>query len=389
MRKSLHITFSGKRNYLLLLAATTLCLFVPAQFLYFRTTSVLKDNARMRALSIATTVATFLEDDIEVYRAIADASDLEKTPRLYADYQRYNGLLRTIKEQSEAHFVYTEAFVDDTTIRYILDAEMPDSDLFSPFGSLDEMDETEQIAYTTRTAAGSRDLISSDWGVFLSAFAPIIDARDGSLAGLVGVDYSAATLLIQSRKLLYLHIITFSVLSLLLSFSLYVVIQLISVRAYTDELTGLGNRRAMNKTMGRLEREARRRGKAFVLLTLDVDAFKPINDEHGHPVGDKVLVRIAETLLQHSDWEEGCFRSGGDEFAMLLPCGDLEQAQQISRQIESDIQAVFLPELKGQALSVSIGTAMWQEGDSLETLVKRSDASLYEMKKHQTTRKKG
>jgi diguanylate cyclase (GGDEF)-like protein len=81
-----------------------------------------------------------------------------------------------------------------------------------------------------------------------------------------------------------------------------------------------------------LEREARRRGKAFVLLTLDVDAFKPINDEHGHPVGDKVLVRIAETLLQHSDWEEGCFRSGGDEFAMLLPCGDLEQAQQISRQ---------------------------------------------------------
>ena len=389
MRKPLHITFSGKRNYLLLLAATTLCLFVPAQFLYFRTTSVLKDNARMRALSIATTVATFLEDDIEVYRAIADASDLEKNPRLYADYQRYNGLLRTIKEQSGAQFVYTEAFVDDTTIRYILDAEMPDSELFSPFGSLDEMDETEQIAYTTRTAAGSRNLISSDWGVFLSAFAPIIDARDDSLAGLVGVDYSAETLLLQSRKLLYLHIITFSVLSLLLAFSLYVVIQLISIRAYTDELTGLGNRRAMNKTMVRLEREARRRGKAFVLLTLDVDAFKPINDEHGHPVGDKVLVRIAETLLQHSDWEEGCFRSGGDEFAMLLPCGDLEQAQQISRQIKADVQAVFLPELKGQALSVSIGTAMWQEGDSLETLVKRSDASLYKMKKHQTTRKKG
>jgi len=173
------------------------------------------------------------------------------------------------------------------------------------------MDETEQIAYTTRTAAGSRNLISSDWGVFLSAFAPIIDARDDSLAGLVGVDYSAATLLLQSRRLLYLHIITFSVLSLLLAFSLYVVIQLISVRAYTDELTGLGNRRAMNKTMVRLEREARRRGKAFVLLTLDVDAFKPINDEHGHPVGDKVLVRIAETLLQHSDWEEGRRRSGG------------------------------------------------------------------------------
>ena len=115
MRKSLHITFSGKRKYLLLLAGTTFCLFVPAQFLYFRTTSVLKDNARMRALSIATTVATFLEDDIETYRAIANASELEKNPQLFADYQRYNGLLRTIKEQSGAHFVYTEAFVDDTT----------------------------------------------------------------------------------------------------------------------------------------------------------------------------------------------------------------------------------------------------------------------------------
>lgn len=389
MRKSLRTAFGEKRKFILLLAATTLCILIPARFLYLRTSGVLRDNARMRALSIATTVATFLEDDIAAYRIIADAQTLDERSQALADYLRYNALLRTIKEQSGAHFVYTEARVDDSTIRYILDAELPDSKQFSPFGSLDSMDETEQSVYATAVAAGSTDVISSDWGVFLSAFAPIIDHRDGTLAGLVGVDYSAKTLLIQSQQLLYLHIITFSLLSLLLAFALLVIIRLVSIRTYTDELTGLGNRRALNKALFRLEREARRHRKPFVLLTLDVDTFKLINDEHGHPIGDKVLRRVAEALQLHSMWEDGCFRSGGDEFAMLLPCGDLEQAQQISRQIESDIQAVFLPELKGQALSVSIGTAMWQEGDSLETLVKRSDASLYEMKKHQTTRKKG
>lgn len=389
MRKSLRIGFGEKRTFLLLLAATILCVLFPAQFLYQRTTNVLKDNARLRALSIATTVATFLEDDIESYRAISDAPTLNEDSQAYADYLRYNALLRTIKEQNDADYIYTEALVDGKIIRYVLDAELPDSENFSPFGSLDTMDETEQNVYTTRMATGSTELLLSDWGVYLSAFVPIVDHRDGSLTGLVGVDYSAATLLIQSRMLLYLHIITFSLLSLLLSFSLFVVVQLISVHAYTDELTGLGNRRAMNKALARLERDARKHHKPFVLLTLDVDTFKLINDEHGHPVGDKVLKRIAETLLQHSEGDDGCFRSGGDEFVMVMPSSNLENARQISNLIKTDVQAVFLPELKGQALSVSIGLAVWEEGDTLEDVIRRSDTSLYEMKKHQETRKKG
>lgn len=389
MRKSLRTAFGEKRKFILLLAATTLCILIPARFLYLRTSGVLRDNARMRALSIATTVATFLEDDIAAYRIIADAQTLDERSQALADYLRYNALLRTIKEQSGAHFVYTEARVDDSTIRYILDAELPDSKQFSPFGSLDSMDETEQSVYATAVAAGSTDVISSDWGVFLSAFAPIIDHRDGTLAGLVGVDYSAKTLLIQSQQLLYLHIITFSLLSLLLAFALLVIIRLVSIRTYTDELTGLGNRRALNKALFRLEREARRHRKPFVLLTLDVDTFKLINDEHGHPIGDKVLRRVAEALQLHSMWEDGCFRSGGDEFAMLLPSDDLGKVEQTCKQIQAEIQAVFLPELKGKALSVSIGIAVWQEGDTLEAVVRRSDASLYEMKKHQATRKKG
>ncbi len=389
MRKSLRIGFGEKRTFLLLLAATILCVLIPAQFLYQRTTNVLKDNARLRALSIATTVATFLENDIESYRAISDAPTLSEDSQAYADYLRYNALLRTIKEQNGADYIYTEALVDGKIIRYVLDAELPDSENFSPFGSLDTMDETEQNVYTTRMATGSTELLLSDWGVYLSAFAPIVDHRDGSLTGLVGVDYSAATLLKQSQWLLQLHIITFSLLSLLLSFSLYVVIQLISVHAYTDELTGLGNRRAMNKALARLEREARKHHKAFVLLTLDVDTFKLVNDEHGHPVGDKVLKRIAETLLQHSEGDDGCFRSGGDEFVMVMPSSNLENARQISNLIKTDVQAVFLPELKGQALSVSIGLAVWEEGDTLEDVIWRSDASLYEMKKQQATRKKG
>lgn len=284
--------------------------------------------------------------------------------------------------------MYTEALVDASTIRYVLDAELPDSENFSAFNSLDEMDDTESGAYAGRQIATS-NLLVSEWGTLLSAFAPIIDGRDNSLAGLVGVDYSADTLLAQSRALLWLHIVTFSLLSLLLSFSLFVIMEAIGIHAYTDELTGLGNRRALNRALARVEKEARKNQKTFVLLTLDVDAFKQINDEYGHPVGDKVLIRIADTLLQHSIWENGCFRSGGDEYAVLLPESNLEQAEPIRDMIQADVQAIFLPELKGQTLSVSIGLAQWHETESLEDLAKRSDASLYEMKKNQAARKKG
>ncbi len=389
MRKSQLIGFREKRSYFLLLAATTLCIFIPSQILYQRTTNVLKENVRTRALSIAATIATFLEDDITTYRTIVEASDIDSDAQINADYQRYNALLRTIKEQSGAEFVYTETRVDENTIRYVLDAGPSDSEFSSPFGSLDSMDETEKRTYATRMAVASTDLVASDWGTLFSAFAPIIDKRDGSLAGLVGVDYSAAILLQQSRRLLYIHISTFSMLSLLLSFALFVVIQMISTHAYTDELTSLGNRRALSKALIRLERDARSYQRPFSLITLDVDTFKLINDEHGHPIGDKVLKRIADTLVQYSVWEDGCFRSGGDEFALLLPSTDLQTAEQIKHRIKADIQAIFLPELKGASLSVSIGIAMWHDGDSLQELIKRSDESLYTMKKDRSTRKKG
>lgn len=389
MKKALLTSIIEKRKlFLVLLAATSFCIFIPAQIIYRQTTGVLEDNARSRALSIATTIATFLEDDIEAYRNLSESSTLLDNSKEFADYLRFNSLLRTIKEESGADFVYTEALVDESTIRFVLDAEHPESEDFSPFNSLDEMDDTERSAYIGGQIATS-DLLVSDWGTLLSAFAPIIDHRDNSLAGLVGVDYSADTLLGQSRTLLWLHIVTFSLLSLLLSFALFVIMEAIGIHAYTDELTGLGNRRALNKALAHLEKEARIHHKAFVLLTLDVDAFKQINDEHGHPVGDKVLMRIAETLLQHSIWENGCFRSGGDEFAVLLPASNLQQAELIRNYIKADVQAIFLPELKGQTLSVSIGLAQWQETESLEDLAKRSDASLYEMKKNQAARKKG
>lgn len=389
MKKPSHPSFVNTRKlFLLLLAATSLCLFIPAQILYRQTTGVLQDNARSKALSVASTIATFLEDDIDSYRKLSESPSLKDTTQALADYHRLNALLRTIKEQSGADFVYTEAYVDEKTIRYVLDAELKDSEGFSPFGSLDDMDETEKQAYMTSQPATS-GLISSDWGTFLSAFSPVIDQKNGSLVGLVGVDYSASTLLAQSRALLWLHIATFSLLALLLSFALSVVIGAIGIRAYTDELTGLGNRRALNKILARLEKEAKRHHTTFTLLAVDVDTFKHINDEHGHHIGDKALIRIAEVLKQHSAWDLGCFRSGGDEFAMLLPSCNLEKAEHLKSLVISDVQAIFLPELKGKALSVSIGLAEWLQGESTMDMVKRSDESLYEMKKLQAQRRKG
>lgn len=77
MKKSLLTSLIEKRKlFLLLLLATSLCIFIPAQIIYRQTTGVLEDNARSRALSIATTIATFLEDDIEAYRNLSESSTL-------------------------------------------------------------------------------------------------------------------------------------------------------------------------------------------------------------------------------------------------------------------------------------------------------------------------
>jgi diguanylate cyclase (GGDEF)-like protein len=145
--------------------------------------------------------------------------------------------------------------------------------------------------------------------------------------------------------------------------------------ALTDPLTGLGNQRAFRE---RLEDELVRVAGAdasLALCLLDVDDFKRINDERGHPAGDRVLTQVAGCL--RSDGE--AFRLGGDEFALVLTSDGGPDAALVAHAVVARVAALEAGELGG--ITVSAGLASFPEdGATSSELVDCADARLYQAK---------
>jgi diguanylate cyclase (GGDEF)-like protein len=149
--------------------------------------------------------------------------------------------------------------------------------------------------------------------------------------------------------------------------------------AHTDALTGLGNRHWM-RTM--FEREVVRTlhaNKALCLMMIDVDNFKDFNDQYGHIAGDRVLVAVAEALREYLRPTDLIARFGGDEYAVLLPDLQLNQARQTAERIRQQIAALSPPSLS-TAITVSIGITARTDRDDVATLVQRADAAMYDAK---------
>jgi diguanylate cyclase (GGDEF)-like protein len=155
----------------------------------------------------------------------------------------------------------------------------------------------------------------------------------------------------------------------------------IQINAVTDPLTGLYNRRLFAESFEKELNRARRYALPLGIVTLDLHRFKEVNDKHGHPRGDDVLRAAATTLKKALRTSDSAFRIGGDEFALLLPQTDAEQALALSRRVET----VFAEVLKPLQLSVSVsmdhGVANFpQDGDHADQLIRVADERLYRLK---------
>ncbi|ORJ61632.1 GGDEF domain-containing protein [Geothermobacter hydrogeniphilus] len=155
--------------------------------------------------------------------------------------------------------------------------------------------------------------------------------------------------------------------------------------ASTDGLTGLYNHRQFKRLFSEELMRARRYRKPLGLVMLDVDDFKHFNDSYGHPVGDKVLVAVAEILTETLRDCDYIFRYGGEEFIALLPESDaaasLAAAERCRALIEQE-SARYLDGFATTGVTVSIGVATYpRDGETFDGLLKVVDDLLYAAKR--------
>ena len=157
----------------------------------------------------------------------------------------------------------------------------------------------------------------------------------------------------------------------------------VTTLSLTDELTGLPNRRAFVKRLKDEISRAQRYGNTLALTLLDLDSFKPINDNYGHPAGDAVLRCFSSDALTGFRQNDLVARYGGEEFAVIFPNTSIEGAYQALTKVlhrANEMQLEFQQELISVP-SFSAGLVMYRSGESMESIVARVDDALYRAKK--------
>ena len=147
------------------------------------------------------------------------------------------------------------------------------------------------------------------------------------------------------------------------------------LKASTDSLTGLYNRYKFSELYTTSYKAMTQRHNEMSLVMLDIDLFKKVNDEFGHNVGDRVLVRVAHALLKTLRNIDVVARWGGEEFMVLLPAVKLDEAALVAQKLKINIEELDI-ELVGK-ITASFGVTQVREGDMMDDAVQRADEALY------------
>jgi diguanylate cyclase (GGDEF)-like protein len=155
----------------------------------------------------------------------------------------------------------------------------------------------------------------------------------------------------------------------------------LQINAATDPLTGLYNRRFFDDYFEKELNRSLRYSHRLALVVFDLHRFKEVNDRYGHPQGDILLQMAATTLRKSMRTSDYAFRIGGDEFALLLPQSDTEQAAAMSRRLRTAYEATIEPLHLGVSLGLDYGLAVYpDDGEQQEVLIRVADERLYQLK---------
>jgi diguanylate cyclase (GGDEF)-like protein len=157
-------------------------------------------------------------------------------------------------------------------------------------------------------------------------------------------------------------------------------VEQIRLQANTDSHTGLFNFRYLMNYLGQQNAEAERHMTPLSFLMLDIDHFKAVNDEHGHPTGDKVLAEIAHRIREHTRKGDIVARYGGEEFAVAMPHTDHAQAVVVAEKIRAAVAKRGIDIGAGEKLNVTVsvgGASFPDDAAKPQALIGLADAALY------------
>ena len=213
-----------------------------------------------------------------------------------------------------------------------------------------------------------------------------LDAGDREMLLLLGPRKEGGFLAIGGAALALL--VGFLALGVLLAYAIAHALtglhEKVAEQAVRDPLTGLWNRRRMFEMLEREILRSRRFGHEVSFLILDIDNFKAINDELGHPQGDEVLRAISEIVLRTTRTIDVGARYGGDELALVLLETDAEGAMILAERLRERIHDAEIPTRSGDPMSVtvSVGAATsTDEIDEMNELIDAADQALLEAKR--------
>jgi diguanylate cyclase (GGDEF)-like protein len=152
-------------------------------------------------------------------------------------------------------------------------------------------------------------------------------------------------------------------------------------QARRDELTGVGNYRALHEQLAAEIARHTRHGREFALILLDLDGFKQVNERYGHLEGDRLLAEIGGSLREEVRAEDSVYRQGGDEFAVIVPEVNAEEAGEVGKRLRGRIAQRGFGSDELRPLTAATGFAMFpSDGRSVDELLGVADADLFAAK---------
>jgi diguanylate cyclase (GGDEF)-like protein len=151
-------------------------------------------------------------------------------------------------------------------------------------------------------------------------------------------------------------------------------------KSITDSLTSLYNREYMDKKLTELIHQSNKNNEDLSLMIVDIDFFKKVNDTYGHLVGDIILREVANILKAKTRSTDLLIRYGGEEFIIILPNTNKENAINLANKLNNEVEKVIFDDLNCSNITISIGVSSCKLNDTQESFIKRADDALYQAK---------